>query len=124
MREGYPFQENWPIEGFVLNDNTGQFVQIRIVNVLRAKPPYRGYPSESTGGVYVWWEVRLCFRPYTEKTAPKPPYIEMRGKSGRLLKEKSESRCIARFATEKEAYAFTHKLHQSEKKSNFFGNFP
>ena len=104
MRERYPFQENWPIEGFALNDNTGQFVQIRII--------------QSEKG----WEVRLCFRPYTE--AAEPPYIEMRGKSGRLLKEKWESRCIARFATEKEAYAFTHKLHQNEKKSNFFGNFP
>ena len=31
MKEEYPFQENWPIEGFALNDNTGQFVQIRII---------------------------------------------------------------------------------------------
>ncbi len=106
MREGYPFEESWPIEGFALNDNTGKFVQIRIV-----------YEIEKD-----WWEVRLCFRPYSSETTTKPPHIEMRGKSGRLLERKDEHRCIARFATKEEASAFTHKLHQSEKKSNFFGD--
>ncbi len=124
MREDYPFEEDWPIEGFALNKDTGKFVQIRIAQCASAIPPYRGYPSAEHKGSYVWWEVRLCFRPYTPKSDPKSPYIEIKGKSGHLLPEKNAYRCIARFATKEEAYAFTHKLHQSKKKSNFFVDFP
>ena len=62
----------------------------------------------------------LHFRDYT---ASDYPYAEVRGKSGRILKETRKSRCIARFKTEKEAYEFIHHLHQSKSKKYFFPVF-
>ncbi len=120
MASKYPFQEDWPVEGFLLNKDLGKFVQIRAVPTCRAKPPYKGYPQTPGCSSYDWWEVHLCFRPYSAKRVSDGPHITITGKSGRTLKERDFSRCIARFKTEDEALAFTHKLHQSEKKANFW----
>ena len=122
MQSEYPFQQDWPIEGFPLNHGLGNFVQIRAISTGRARPPYKGYPQTTPGrSSYDWWEVHLCFRPYSsESVSPDGSYITITGKSGRTLKERNFSRCIARFKTKDEAYAFIHKLHQSEKKENFW----
>ncbi len=131
--EEYPYQDDWPVEGFPLNDETAHFVQIRTIKCTQAMPPYKGYPSteerrlgkkryksrNNQDVVYEWWEVRLCFRPYNKEVPPpekSKSFITMHGKSGRELKYKQFSRCIARFETQDEARLFTHKLHQSEKK--------
>ena len=125
--EKYPFQNDWPIEGFAMEKS--EFVQFRIVSVLRAKPPFKGYsPKESVPKQYKtfeWWEVRICFRPYSQgKGLPRSgKYLEIRNHQGRLLQEKGVSQCIARFETESEACAFMNKLHQSKYTKNFFVNF-
>ncbi len=111
----YPFREDWPVEGFSI-DSSG-FVQIRVKSVLQAKPPYKGYPPANKTGAYQWWEVHVCFQ--TSKRSDKATCI-IRGKSGRVLKERRESRCIARFETKEEADFFVHKMHQSKEKENFF----
>lgn len=124
--EKYPFEEEWPIEGFPLNKEKGQFVQIRICSCTQTKPPYKDYPPTDSfhPGVYKWWEVHLCFRPYTSEASRDGSYMTLHGKTGRKLKAPNQSRCIARFETKEEAKFFTHKLHQSEKQINFFACFP
>ena len=122
MSSKYPFEKDWPVEGFPIDHDRGKFVQIRAVGpIVQGKPPYKGYPEGEKGcGYYKWWEVQLSFRPYNPKTSPDGSYVTVTGKSGRTLKERWVGRCIARFKTEAEAFAFTHKLHQSEKKAFFW----
>lgn len=106
-RAEYPYSDSWPVEGFAMDE--ANFVQIRIA------------PA------YDWWEVRLCFRPGrdTGRYRPEfPIYAEVRSeKTGRPVKQRNVSQCIARFKTEAEAQLFVHKMHQSKQKKVFFDEF-
>lgn len=119
----YPFRSSWPVEGFPMTES--EFVQIRVVQYTHAMPPRKGYPHmEGSQGVYQWYEVRLCFRPYDSiNRSINGSYLEKYSKPGRKLKLGNESQCIARFETREEADFFVHKLHQSKSKKIFFNDF-
>lgn len=126
MKEKYPFEPDWPVEGFPMDES--DFVQIRIHPDSAIKPPQKDYPQKNRyEKVYEWYEVFLCFRPSgkNETTDDRAKYLETYNrKSGRKVKSRSAKQCIARFKTEEEAKFFVHKLYQSKKEGVFFDDFP
>lgn len=118
----YPFEESWPVNGFTMAD--AQYVQIRVVGpVVQGSPPFKGYPPIEGTRAYQWWEVILSFR--TErKYSPDGFLVEVKNKSGKVLKSRSASQCIARFKTKEDAHRFVHHMHQCKNRRHFFPPFP
>lgn len=69
-----------------------------------------------------YYEVRLIFLPGSTYSSPDGHFVEIKNKTGKTLKARIVSQCIARFKTKEDAFCFVHHMHQSKnkQKKHFF----